>query len=77
MAEKSNSCPGAGFDLDHLTQTAAIFAVAAAESGRSSLRQITTGPVCSVASIGMVITPEGKAVADSPSSQAARPSRPS
>ena len=38
------------------------------ESGRSSLRQTTIGPTCSVASIDMVRTPLGKAVALIPSS---------
>ena len=37
------------------------------ESGRNSFRQIITGPACSVASIGIVITPDGNAVAFNPS----------
>ena len=37
------------------------------QSGRSSLRQMTIGATFSVASTGMVRTPEGKAVASSPS----------
>ena len=37
------------------------------ESGRNSFLQIITGPACSVASIGIVITPDGNAVAFNPS----------
>ena len=46
------------------------------ESGRSSFLQITAGPACSVASTGMVITPEGKAVASSPSRPGRAPEPP-
>ena len=37
------------------------------ESGRSSFRQMTIGAKFSVASTGIVLTPEGNAVASSPS----------
>ena len=43
------------------------------ESGRSSLRQMTMGPTCSVASTDMVRTPLGKAVALSPSRRGRAP----
>ena len=43
------------------------------ESGRSSLRQMTIGPTCSVASTDMVRTPLGKAVALSPSRRGRAP----
>ena len=45
-------------------------------SGRNSLRQMITGPTCSVASTGIVITPEGKAVAFIPSSVGRAPAPP-
>ena len=46
---------------------------APALSGRSSFRQNTTGATFSVASTGMVRTPEGKAVPSSPSAPGRAP----
>ena len=46
------------------------------ESGRNSFLHIITGPACSVASIGIVMTPDGNAVALNPSSSGLAPEPP-
>ena len=59
-------------DLDHLPEPPRV-RPAPPEPCRSSFRQTVIGPTCSVASTLMVETPEGKAVADSPSAPGRAP----
>ena len=66
IAWMSNSCPSCAPTSIYWPRPPRVLPTPP-ESGRNSLRQIITGPACSVASIGIVITPDGKAVAFKPS----------